>query len=249
MGCGDLVLPYNVPANEFLTIEGKKLSTSRNWAVWLPDYLERYDPDPLRYALTAGMPETADSDFSWSKLVHRNNDELVATYGNLAHRVLTFTCRNFKGMVPSPAELDGQSQALLCKAETTLDEVDGALHRCGFRGAIRHAMSLAQEANRYLDNQSPWKVIKETPEASAKSIYTVLSVLSALKTVLYPFLPFSSERLHTLLGFAGSAKETGWKFESPVPGQKIPPPQPLFVKLDDSIITQEISRLGHASHW
>jgi len=248
MGYGGLNLPYNVPANEFLTIEGKRLSTSRNWAVWLPDYLERYDPDPLRYALAAGMPETGDSDFAWDKFVHRNNDELVATYGNLAHRILTFTYRNFNEMVPSPGELDGQSQALLCKAETTLGEVDRALHRCNFREAIKYAMSLAQESNRYLDAQSPWKMIKETPEDAAKSSYTVLSVLAALKTVLYPFLPFSSEKLHTLLGFAGSVKEAGWKFESPVPGQKIHQPQPLFIKLDDSVVAQETSRLGQVSY-
>ena len=248
MGCGGLALPYDVPANEFLTIEGRRLSTSRNWAVWLPDYLERYDPDPVRYALAASMPETADSDFTWYKFVHRNNDELVATYGNLVHRVLSFTYRNFTGVVPSPGELDEQSQALLCKAETTLVEVDRALHRCSFREAIRHAMSLAQETNRYLDVQSPWKVIREAPDAAAKSTYIALSVLSALKTVLYPFIPFSSEKLHTLLGFTGSVREAGWKFEPPRPGQKIRQPQPLFVKLDDSIIEQETSRIGCVSY-
>ena len=140
MGYDDLNLPYNVPVNEFLTIEGRRLSTSRNWAIWLPDYLERYDPDPLRYALSAGMPETSDSNFSWDKFLHRNNDELVAAYGNLAHRVLTFTCRNFAGVVPSPGELDEQSQVLLRKAEATLNEVDKELHGCNFREALRCAM-------------------------------------------------------------------------------------------------------------
>jgi len=249
MGYGGLNLPYNVPANEFLTIAGRRLSTSRNWAVWLPDYLERYDPDPLRYALAMNMPETHDSDFSWDKFVHLNNNELVATYGNLAHRILTFTYRNFNGTVPSPGELDEQSQALLRNAETTLEEVDRALYRCSFREAIRQIMSLAQEANRYLDNQAPWKTIKEAPEASAKSAYTVLCVLAALKTVFYPFLPFSSEKLHTFLGFEGSVKDAGWNFKAPVPGQKLRPPQPLFVKLDDSTIAQETNRIGHISHW
>jgi len=248
MGYGDLNLPYNVPANEFLTIEGRKLSTSRNWAIWLPDYLERYDPDPLRYALSAGMPETSDSNFSWDKFVRRNNDELVAIYGNLAHRVLTFTYRNFAGVVPSPGELDEQSQALLREAEATFNEVDKELHRCNFREALKCAMSLARKANRYLDVQSPWKVIKENPDAAAMSTYTVLSVLSALKTVLYPFLPFSSEKLHVLLGFTGSVQETGWKIESLPPGQKILQPQPLFVKLDDSIIEQETNRIGNVSY-
>jgi len=248
MGYGGLNLPYDVPANEFLTIEGGKLSTSRNWAVWLPDYLERYDPDPLRYFLSINMPETQDSDFSWDKFLRRNNDELVATYGNLAHRILTFAYRNFNGLVPSPGELDEQSQSLLSKAELTLGDVDKSLYRCSFREAIRQAMSLAQEANRYLDNQAPWKTIKTEPERSAKSVYTVLSVLSVLKTVFYPFLPFSSEKLHTFLGFKGSVRDVGWKLQSLAPGQKLRQPQPLFVKLDDSIVAQETSRLGHASN-
>jgi len=116
IGYGGLNLPYNVPANEFLTIEGKKLSTSRNWAIWLHDYLERYDPDPLRYFLAANMPETGDSDFSWYEFLRRNNNELVATYGNLAHRVLTFAYRNFDRAVPEPGELDEHSQGLLKEA-------------------------------------------------------------------------------------------------------------------------------------
>ena len=248
MGYGGLNVPYDVPANEFLTIEGKKLSTSRNWAIWLPDYLEKYDPDPLRYILSISMPEARDSDFSWDGFVRRNNDELVATYGNLAHRILTFTYRNFNGMVPPPGELDEQSQGLLHKAETTLSDVDRALYRCSFREAIRQIMFLAQEANRYLDDQAPWKTIKKSPEISAKSAYTVLSVLSVLKTVFYPFLPFSSEKLHTFLGFVGSVSEAGWKLQPPVPGQKLRQPQPLFVKLDDSVIAQEASQVGSASN-
>ena len=247
MGYGGLNLPYDVPANEFLTIEGKRLSTSRNWAVWLPDYLERYDPDPLRYALAANMPETGDSNFSWHEFLRRNNDELVATYGNLAHRILTFTYRNFNGAVPSPGELDEQSQTLLHKAEAALGQVDKLLYRCNFKEAIREAMSLTQEADRYLDRQAPWKTIKQAPETSAKSAYTVLSVLSALRIIFYPFLPFSSEELHKLLGFEGDVKEVGWKFQMPAPGQKLRQPKPLFVKLDDGIVAQETSRLGSLS--
>jgi methionyl-tRNA synthetase len=247
MGYGGLNLPYDVPANEFLTIEDRRLSTSRNWAVWLPDYLERYDPDPLRYALAVNMPETGDSNFSWYEFLRRNNDELVATYGNLVHRILTFTYRNFDGMVPSPGELDEQSQTLLHKAEATLTNVDKSLYCCNFRRAVREIMSLAQEANRYLDNQSPWKTIKVDREASARTAYTTLCVLAALKTVFYPFLPFSSEKLHTLLGFKRSVNEVGWRLQLPIPGQKLRLPQPLFTKLDDSIVTQESSRLGRIS--
>jgi methionyl-tRNA synthetase len=249
MGYGGLSLPYDVPANEFLTIEGKKLSTSRNWAVWLPDYLESYDPDALRYCLAANMPEARDSDFSWRGFVSRNNGELVATYGNLAHRVLSFAYRNFDGVVPSPGELDGASQALLHKAEVTLDTVDKSLYRCNFREAIREALSLAQEANRYIDSQAPWKSVKEEPQTSAKSIYTALALISALKTIFYPFLPFSSDKLHKFLGFEGSVAEASWKLRFPVPGQKLEQPQPLFSKLDDSIVAHERSRLGSASDW
>ena len=243
MGYDSLNLPYDVPANEFLTIEGKKLSTSRGWAIWLHDYLERYEPDPLRYALAANMPETGDSDFSWHEFLRRNNNELVATYGNLAHRVLTFAYRNFDGAVPVPGELDERSQGLLHEAEVTLDGVDKCLYRCGFKEAVKEAMSLAQEANRYLDEQAPWKTIKTERETSAKSVYTVLSVLAALKTVFYPFLPFSSEKLHSFLGFDGTVKEGGWKIQFLPPGQKLRQPQPLFVKLDEDIVAKESSQL------
>ena len=242
-----LNLPYDVPANEFLTIEGRKLSTSRNWAIWLPDYLERYEPDSLRYALAANMPEVGDSDFSWSELLRRNNNELVATYGNLAHRALTFAYRNFDGAVPVPGELDEQSQSLFHKAESTLNVADNSLQSCNFKRVIRAAMSLAQEANRYLDEQAPWKTIKESPEVAAKSIYTTLSVLSTLKTIFYPFLPFSSEKLHSFLGFEGSAQGATWIPQPLSPGQKLRQPQPLFIKLDDSIVAEETSRLGSAS--
>ncbi len=244
IGYGNLNLPYDVPANEFLTIEGRRLSTSRNWAVWVHDYLERYDPDPLRYVLAVNMPETGDSDFSWHEFLRRNNNELVATYGNLAHRVLTFAYRNFNGAVPAPGELDGHSLSLLNQTEVTLRDVDSLLYRCEFKGAIKRAMNLAQEANRYLDEQAPWKTIKTEREASAKSVYTVLSVLTALKTILYSFLPFSSEKLHYFLGFDGNVEEQGWRIQFLPPGQKIRQPQPLFAKLDEDIVAEEASRLG-----
>ena len=244
MGYGGLNLPYDVPANEFLTIEGKRLSTSRNWAVWLPDYLKKYDPDPLRYLLSINMPEIGDTDFSWREFLRRNNDELVATYGNLVHRVLTFAYRNFDGAVPTPGELDSQSQELLAKAQAALQDVDRLLYQCHFKEGIKAAMALAQEANRYLDDKAPWKAIKQDSQASATAIYIALSVLSALKTILYPFLPFSSEKLHKFLGFDGSIETIGWRLQSPVSGQKLPPPEQLFHKLDDSIVTEETERLG-----
>ena len=244
LGYGGLNLPYDVPANEFLTINGKKLSTSRNWAVWLPDYLQRYDPDPLRYFLSANMPEDADSDFSWREFVRRNNDELVATYGNLVHRVLTFTYRNFDGRVPTPGELDGRSQGLLQKSEDALKAVDDLLYRCRFRESVRVAMGLAQEANRYLDEKAPWKMIKADRDGAATSLYVALSVISCLKTLFAPFLPFTSEVLHRMLGFDGSLRDGGWTIGRIVPGQHLTSPQPLFTKLDEAVVAEEDARLG-----
>ncbi len=244
MGYENLALPSDVPANEFLTIEGKRLSTSRNWAVWLPDYLESYDPDPLRYILSINMPEVGDTDFSWREFLRRNNDELVATYGNLAHRVLTFTSRNFNGITPEPGELDSQSQGLLHKAEDTLENVDKFINQCHFKDGIKTAMALAQEANRYLDDKAPWKTIKHDSQAAAKAIYGALAALSALKTVFYPYLPFSSQKLHNFLGFDGNVDSDGWKFQLPLAGKKLPTPQPLFHKLDEDIIDKETSRMG-----
>jgi methionyl-tRNA synthetase len=253
MGYGNLNLPYDVPANEFLTIEGKKLSTSRNWAVWLPDYLSRYDPDPLRYLLSINMPETSDTDFSWHEFIRRNNDELVATYGNLAHRVLTLTYRNFDGCVPTYEDMgadnkvvpmDDSDNKLLNFSLATFNQIDGFLYRCHFREAIRSAMSLAQETNRYLDGKSPWKTIKKDRQASANALYVALTVLSCLRTVLYPFLPFSSQKLHEYLGFEGKVEDCGWQLTLLPPGQKLREPQPLFVKLDEGLADEETVRLG-----
>lgn len=244
MGYGGLNLPYDVPSNEFLTLEGRQLSTSRNWAVWLPDYLERYAPDPLRYYLSVNMPQNGDTDFSWREFVRRNNDELVATYGNLAHRVLSFTYRNFDGCVPAPGELDKESEALLGRAKTTFVSTGEFLDHCRFREGIKQAMSLAQETNRYLEEKSPWKAIKEDRKACATALFISLSVLSCLKNILYPFLPFSSQKLHSLLGFAGSIEEERWGFQPLSPGQKLAPPEPLFTKLDEKIVVEETGRLG-----
>jgi methionyl-tRNA synthetase len=246
MGYDSLNLPYDIPANEFLTIEGQKLSTSKNWAVWLPDYLSRYEPDPLRYLFSINMPETSDTDFSWRELVRRNNDELVATYGNLVHRVLTFVYRNFEGIVPQAGEIDKRSQDLLNKAKDTMGIVDGLLYRCHFKEAIRAAMSLAKEANRYLDEKSPWKVIKKEKQEAATSLYVVLNVISHLKTILYPFLPGSSEKLHRYLGLTGDIESGGWRAMPIISGQKLLLPGPLFSKLDDGLVEEETSRLGAA---
>jgi len=247
MGCGSLNLPYDVPANEFLTIEGRKLSTSKNWAVWLPDYLSRYDPDPLRYLMSINMPETGDTDFSWHEFFRRNNNELVATYGNLVHRVLTFVYRNFDGCVPAPTELDDYSQNIIEDSKEAFNTIDSLLSRCQFRQATMWAMHLAQETNRYLDEKSPWKAIKEDRQVAANSLYVALVVISHLRTLLYPFLPFSSQKLHEYLGFEGRVDDYGWQPHSPPPGQKLLPPKPLFAKLDEGLVEEEVGRLGSGS--
>ncbi|MBI2165766.1 MAG: methionine--tRNA ligase [Chloroflexi bacterium] len=244
LGYGSLNLPYDVPANEFLSLEGNKFSTSENWAVWLPDYLSRYDPDPLRYYLAAIMPETADADFSWQGFFHRNNDELVGTYGNLVHRILTFTHRHFQGRLPQPEALQPQDQELLDKSSASLDGVGRSLASCSFRQALSSAMALAQAANRYVDAQAPWKSLTENRARTATTLWTTLYAISALKTALHPFLPFSSQRLHQMMGLPGDPAGAGWAIQAPTPGAPIPQPTPLFKKLDDSIVEEELARLS-----
>ena len=245
MGYGGLNLPYDVPANEFLTVENQKGSKSHNWAVWIKDYLASYDPDPLRYILSINMPENSDTDFSWHEFVRRNNDELVATYGNLAHRVLTLTYRNFDGKVPAPLNLDEEDRLLTAQCAEVFEEVDDSLSRCQFKQALNKAMALAHEANRYLDGKAPWKAIKTDRQAAANSLYTTIGAISALKTMLSPFLPFSSQKLHEYLGFEGKIENSKWEISVLAPGQKLVEPKALFIKLDDEIIEKETQKLGH----
>jgi methionyl-tRNA synthetase len=253
MGYGGLNLPHDVPANEFLTIEGKKLSTSRNWAVWLPEYLSRYEPDPLRYLLSINMPENGDTDFSWREFFRRNNDELVATYGNLVNRVLTFVYKNFEGRVPTADDMgigsmEGRKQTPLEEeAFAKFNEGDTNISQCHFKQAIMMAMTIAHQTNRYLDEASPWKVIKEDRKAAASSLYVALNVIAQLKTMLYPFLPFSSQKLHEYLGFEGKVEDYGWNWRDLPPGQKLLEPKPLFTKLDDKLIEEETARLGQTN--
>ncbi|MDI6858591.1 MAG: methionine--tRNA ligase [Dehalococcoidia bacterium] len=236
---GGLNLPYDVPANQYLNFGGGKASTSRGTAPFLPDYLAKYDPDPLRYYLTAIMPETADSDFSEVALVRRNNDELLATWGNLVHRVVTFTYRRFDGKVPEPGYLDAESRALLSRAETALQEEGDHLAACRFRAGLASAMSLAQDANRYLEEKSPWRRIKEDPLEAATALHTAISVINTLKTAFYPYLPFTSERLHGYLGQEGDVTAAGWQVRAVEPGTPLREPEPLFKKLEPLVTEEE----------
>jgi methionyl-tRNA synthetase len=247
MGYGGLNLPYNVPANEFLNIQAKKISKSHHWGVWVPDYLTRYDPDPLRYLLSTNMPETSDMDFTWDEYVRRNNNELVATWGNLVNRVLTFTYKNYEGKIPEGSQLNEAGKALLNKANEAATKVDELLATCHFKAAIQHTMALAQEANRYLDEQAPWKKIKEDKKAAGDSLYSAICVIAQLKNMFYPFLPFTSQKVHEFLGYEGKLED--YLKANPNPalpsaGQKLVEPKPLFTKLDDSIIEEETKRLG-----
>jgi len=255
LGYGDLSLPYDIPANEFLTLEGRQLSTSRNWAVWVPDYLESYDPDPLRYILSVNMPETADTDFSWREFVRRNNDELVATYGNLVHRVLTFTYRNFDGRVPDydwrkffENSSSNPYYQLLGDAKRTMDSVTDSIEKCSFRAAIQAAMAYARDLNKFLEDNAPWRTLKNDREGTALTLAAAINGINCLKTVFYPFLPFSSQKLHTMLGYEGSIEDEQWEWDAPehliMPGQALLQPEPLFVKLDDSVIEKETAKLG-----
>jgi methionyl-tRNA synthetase len=264
-----LVLPYDVPANEFMNLEGQKISGSRNWAVWAKDFLSRYDPDPLRYYLTVNMPESKDTDWDWEDFYHRNNDELVATWGNLVNRVLAFNYKNFDGKVPEPGPLTGEDEALLNQVEDGFQSVAQEMEAVHLRAALGEAMRLATEVNRYLDITAPWQAIKTDRISAARSVYTAIRAIDSLKILLAPFLPHSSEKLNGFLGYSqplfGSqdtarvkdelgehtilryhdAGATGeWVPSQIEAGRILAQPGPLFKKLDIKIVEEERARLG-----
>ena len=207
-----LTLPYDVPANQFMNLEGKKISGSGNWGVWGRDALTRYDPDALRYYLTVNMPENKDSDWDWAEFVARNNNELVATWGNLANRVLSFAYKHWDGHVPSFEGTDGQlpvptrdiDEQLLEKIENGFNTVGSELEAVRLRAAIGEAMKLATAVNQYLDQNAPWSAIKTDKGEAARTIYTALKAIDSLKVLFAPFLPFTSERLHGFFGYETS---------------------------------------------
>ena len=229
---GGLNLPFDVPANQYINFRGWKASTSRGTAPFLPLYLERYDPDTIRYYLAAIMPETSDSDFSDDDLIRRNNEELVSTWGNLAHRVLTMTYRNYDGRVPDSGELRDADEALLGQGEAMLAAVSEKIAACEFKAGLRAAMAYAQETNRYLNQEEPWKTRESDPAGAARTLYVALGAIEALKVALYPYLPFSSQQLHALLGHDDSLDDGGWRARRPVAGAALRQPEPLFKKLE-----------------
>jgi methionyl-tRNA synthetase len=232
IGAGNLNLPYDVPANQYVNFQGGKASTSLGTAPFLPDYLQRYDVDALRYYLSAIMPEASDSDFSEVDLIRRNNEELVSTWGNLVNRVLTITYRNFDGKIPEPGQLLDSDQTLLEAGKAALAAVGESINACRFREGLRNALNFAQEANRYLNQEEPWKTRETDKAAAGRALYTAIAAIEVLKLAFYPYLPFTSERLHQLLGHENTIEAQGWQGILPQPGTPLQQPEPLFKKLD-----------------
>ena len=197
---GGLNLPYDVPANEYLNVEGRKLSKSRRWMIGMADALDRYDPDPWRYALAANFPDTQDVNFTWDDLVRRNNEELVATWGNLANRMLGFAYKRFEGKVPQPGAFDAADRALLDQIEPAFERVTALMDAVKLKQALSEIMTLAHEANRYLNLKEPWRQVKTDLTAAATTVYVALQVIDTLKTLFAPFLPDTCQRLHAVPG-------------------------------------------------
>ncbi len=209
---GSLTLPYDVPANQFMNLEGEKISGSRNWAVWGRDALTRYDPDALRYYLTVNMPESHDSDWDWAEFVAKNNGELVATWGNLVNRVLSFCYKHWDGFIPAfknngepiPPPLRETDSALLEEIEQGFHTVGNLLDGVKLRAALQEAFRLATRVNQYLDQMAPWQAVKVDKESTALTIFSSLKAIDSLKVIFSPFLPFTCEKLHAFLGYQTS---------------------------------------------
>ena len=269
----DLNLPYDVPANEFLNLEGQKFSTSNRWAIWLPDFLEKYDADALRYYIMAIAPETKDADFTWEGFVLRNNNELVAAWGNLVNRVLGFAYKRYKGVVPEPQPLDERDQQLLAMIESGFEQVGQLYEQVKLRDALKEAMALTREVNRYLDEKEPWKVYKSDPVAAGTSTYVAMRAIDSLKLLFAPVLPNSSQKIHEYFGYeeplfgtqevvtydeatrshdaltyhptaSEEASLNRWQPSTLQAGISFQRPKPLFKKLDLKLIEEERALLG-----
>ena len=266
-GRGPLELPDNVIATEYLTMEGKQFSTSRQHSIYVRDFLDRYDPDPLRYYLVAAGPETQDTDFTWAEFVRRNNDELLANWGNLVNRTLTSAHRTF-GTVPEPGELSDRDAALLAGVEAGFETVGEHIDSGHFRAGLAETMRLASTVNQYVSDQAPWALVKSDRDRAATILYVALRAVDSLKILFTPFLPHTSQQVHELLGYDGfiagplefrEVDEDGRKHEVLTgdysswvgswepsrlrPGQVLQEPRQLFKKLDDSVVEEELQRM------
>jgi methionyl-tRNA synthetase len=247
--CGNFILPENVPANEFMNLEGNKISTSRNWAVWLHEYLQDFPhkQDSLRYALTAMMPETKDNDFTWKEFQAKNNNELADIFGNFVNRVVVLTHKFFEGKVPNLYELNESDQALITAIQQAPSRIAKSLEGFRFREAQNEMMNLVRAGNRYLTDNEPWKLIKTEPERTATILHLALQLTANLSIVAQPFLPHTTQKLQELLQLP---HDLGWKAAGNtllVPtSQAIGTTGVLFEKITDEAIETQIQKLENS---
>jgi methionyl-tRNA synthetase len=243
---GSYILPDNVPANEFLNLEGNKLSTSKNWAVWLPDYLEDFpnQQDVLRYALTANAPESKDNDFTWADFQARNNNELVAIFGNFINRVVVLTDKYYNGIVPTPSDFSQIDEETLATIKAYPDVISSSIERYRFREAGQELMNLARLGNKYLADEEPWKVFKVDEERTKTIMFVALQIASALATLSEPFLPFTSDKLKGILATSENSWNDVSSKQTLLPsGHQIGKAELLFSKIEDETIQQQLDKL------
>ncbi|MFJ1429216.1 methionine--tRNA ligase [Capnocytophaga canimorsus] len=245
---GSYILPDNVPANEFLNLEGNKLSTSKNWAVWLHEYLQDFpnQQDVLRYALTANAPETKDNDFTWKDFQARNNNELVAIFGNFINRVVVLTHKYYQGIVPQTTILTETDQQTLSQMKEFAEKIETSLERYRFREALQELMNLARLGNKYLADEEPWKLIKTDEDRVKTIMYVALQIAAELALLSEPFLPFTSEKLKKILCFSALKNNIVWGDTSKelLPtGHTIGQAELLFVKIEDEAIEKQLNKL------
>ncbi len=246
---GGYILPENVPANEFLNLEGNKLSTSKNWAVWLHEYLAEFPDmqDVLRYALTANAPETKDNDFTWKDFQARNNNELVAIFGNFINRVVVLTHKYYDGIVPERKEHKQADMDLLNRFGFYDSSINGSLKKYRFREALAHMMKIARDGNKYLADQEPWKVIKDDEERVKTIMYTSLQVTALLAIFCEPFLPFTAKKLKGILNLDNSLSWSNAinSYDELIPsGHQINKAELLFRKIEDEEIQKQLDKLA-----
>lgn len=242
---GDYILPHNVPANEFMNLEGEKISTSRNWAVWLHEYLEDFPDrqDELRYALCGLLPEQKDSEFTWTEYQDRVNNELADILGNFVNRVIVLTQKYYDGIVPAAGELTDADSAVLAEIPQTQEKVADLIERYRFREALLEAMNLARTGNKYLADQEPWKLAKTDPERVKTIMNVALQITGACSVVLEPFIPFSCAKLRGALGVS-SSNWSDVRGDLIATGSTIEKLGILFAKIEDEVIQEQIEKLG-----
>lgn len=247
---GDYILPENVPANEFLNLEGQKLSTSKNWAVWLHEYLEEFpdQQDVLRYTLTANAPQTKDNDFTWKDFQAKNNNELVAIFGNFINRVTVLTHKYYNGVIPQAGELTTEDQQTLKELKSYPELISNLIEKYRFREAAAELMNVARLGNKYLADQEPWKVVKQDPERVKSIMYVSLQIATALGVLSEPFLPFTSIKLKGVLDFDKLQIQPNWeqikdRSELIAPGHTIGASVLLFSKIEDDQIQKQLDKL------